>query len=93
MARKSITSRAILPLLAALVVLPIAISVLVAVSALLAAMSDKDGGVALKYIALGCGILWIVDLVSLVLLQGFHALGESAQPPSDRQDDSASGHE
>jgi hypothetical protein len=50
-------------------------------------MSDKDGGVALKYIALGCGILWIVGLVSLVLLQGFHALGESAQPPADRQDE------
>ena len=81
MGRKPIHSRTILPLTAALLVLPITISVLVAVSALLAAMGDTSGGVVLKYLALGCGLLWIVGLVCLVLVQGLLLLDSS--PPQD----------
>ena len=45
-------------------------------------MGDTVGGVVLKYIALGCGIVWVVGLVCLVVLQGFRSLDD---PPS--QDD------
>ena len=82
MGRKPIHSRAILPLTAALVVLPIAISVLLAVSALLAAMGDTSGGVVLKYLALACGLLWIVGLVCLVLVEGLLLL-DSSPPPAE----------
>ena len=74
--------RAMLLLVVVLLVLPIAISVLVAVSALLVTMGDTIGGVVLKYIALGCGIVWVVGLVCMVVLQGFRSLDD---PPS--QDD------
>ena len=77
MDHKPCPSKAILPLIAALLVLPISISVLVAVSALLVAMGDATGGVVVKYVALSCGILWLVGLICLVLLQGFYALTEA----------------
>ena len=64
-------------MIAALLVLPIGISVLVAASALLATMGDTTGGVVLRYLALACGILWVIGLICLVLLQGFHALKEA----------------
>ena len=82
MGRRPFASRAMLPLIIVLLVLPIAISVLIAVSALLVAMGDSVGGVVLKYIALACGIVWVVGLVCLVVLQGFRSLDD---PPS--QDD------
>jgi hypothetical protein len=65
-----------LPLIVVLLVLPITISVLVAASTLLVAMGDTVGGVVLRYIALGCGIVWVVGLVCLVVLQGFRSLDE-----------------
>jgi hypothetical protein len=77
MGQKTTTCKAMLPLIAALLVLPIAICVLIAISALLCAMGDAIGGMAIKYVALGCGILWIVGFICVVLLQGFHYLGES----------------
>jgi hypothetical protein len=76
MARQPLSSKALLPLIAALVVLPIGISVLVAASALLVTMGDATGGVVVRYVALACGILWVIGLICLVLLQGFHALKE-----------------
>ena len=77
MDHQPLLSKALLPLIAALVVLPIGISVLVAVSALLVAMGDATGGVVVRYVALACGILWVIGLICLVLLQGFHALKEA----------------
>ena len=77
MGHQPLLSKALLPLIAALVVLPIGISVLVAVSALLVTMGDTTGGVVLRYVALACGILWVIGLICLVLLQGFHALKEA----------------
>ena len=70
-------SKALLPVIAALVVLPIGISVLVAASALLVTMGDATGGVVLRYVALACGILWVIGLICLVLLQGLHALTQA----------------
>ena len=68
-------------LLAGMVILPIAAGVVLAVSALLVAMGDSAGGVVLKYLALGCGILWVVDLAALVLVQGLHGLTDHDEPP------------
>ena len=80
MDHKPCACRAILPVVAALLVLPIAISVLVAVSALLVAMGDATGGVVVKYIALACGVVWVTGLIALVLLQGLHAACEAGRP-------------
>ena len=68
-------------LLAALVVLPIAAGVVLAVSSLLAVMGDPVGGAVLEYIALACGILWVVDVAALVLIQGLHCLSDHDEPP------------
>ena len=81
MGRRPFASRAMLPLVVVLLVLPIAISVLVAVDTLLVAMGDSAGGVVLRYIALGCGIVWVVGLICLVVLQGFRSLDDP--PPQD----------
>jgi hypothetical protein len=67
-------------------VLPIAITVILAVSALLAAMNDTAGAMVLRYVALGCGILWIVNLVCLVLAQSLNSLGEGP-PGGDPSED------
>jgi hypothetical protein len=80
MDRKPCACRAILPFVAALLVLPIAISVLVGVSALLVAMGDATGGVVVKYVALACGIAWVIGLIALVLVQGLHAACQVCRP-------------
>ncbi len=72
-----------LPTIAASLLLPIAISVLLAVSALLVAMGDATGGVVARYIALACGVLWVISLVCLVILQGLHALGQARRDDED----------
>ena len=60
-------------------VLPIVICVILAVSLLLGTMNDPLGARVLKYIALGVGILWAVDLVCLVLAQGLNSLTDTDQ--------------
>jgi len=72
-----ITQRLTLLLLAATIVLPVAICVVLGVAALLNAMGDAVGGAALRGVALGCGILWAVDLICLVLVLAIRALGET----------------
>ncbi len=54
--------------------LPIAICVVLALSSLLGAMNDTRGGEALRYVALGGGILWVIDLICLLLVQGVNSL-------------------
>jgi hypothetical protein len=83
MGRKPCLCRAILAATAAAIVLPIAISVLLAVAALLAAMGDAAGGGVARYIALACGVAWVIDLVCLVILQGLHALGQAHRGDED----------
>ncbi len=67
--------------MAGILTMPIAAGVVLAVSALLAAMGDPLGGVVLKYIAMGCGILWVVDLAALVLAEGLNSLAENDEHP------------
>ncbi len=64
----------VLLLIAAAIVLPIAVCVVLAVGALLSAMGDSPGGGVLRYIAWAFGILWGVDLICLVLAMGVSVL-------------------
>ncbi len=63
-------------LIAGVLVLPIAICVIWAVSLLLGAMNDPLGPQVLRYIALAAGILLAVDLIGLVLVLGVNALAD-----------------
>ena len=61
-------------LIAGVAVLPIAICVILAVAALLGEMGEPPSQSPLKWVALGVGILWVVDLICLVLAQGVNSL-------------------
>lgn len=63
-----IPHRIVVALIAVTLLLPITICVVFGVSALLDEMGDTAGGAVLHRIALGCGILWGVDLISLVIV-------------------------
>jgi hypothetical protein len=78
-----IPPRILAPLVLASLVLPIAISVLVGVGHLLAAMGDQAGAAVLGYVALAGGILWTVMLVCLVVVLGIVALGRHEEPPEE----------
>jgi hypothetical protein len=67
--------RLIVCLVAGVVVLPIVLSVLVALARLLGAMGDAGGAVVLDRIGLGVGIVWLVDFVSLVLVLALERIG------------------
>lgn len=56
--------------------LPIALSVISAVAALLAGMGDISGWGVLCRIALAGGILWATDLICLLLLLAVRSLSE-----------------
>lgn len=60
--------------LVAAIVLPITIAVLCGVSSLLGALGDEAGSWALGRGALGCGIVWGLDLVCLVLMLAINAI-------------------
>jgi hypothetical protein len=77
MSRRPVSSKVLLALIVAGLVLPIAICVVLALALLLAAMGDAVGGVVLRYVALGGGVVWIVVLVGLILAQAIHALSRS----------------
>ena len=64
-------------LIAGVVVLPIAICVILGVAALLGEMGEPQERSPLKWVALGVGILWIVDLICLVLAQALNSLPNS----------------
>jgi hypothetical protein len=83
MPRPTIPHRAVLALLAATVLLPITICVILGVAALLAAMGDSLGGAVLQRVALAGGILWAIDLICLVLVLAINAVkarNESDEP-------------
>ena len=71
-------------LVAGILLLPITICVILAVRALLVAMDDTTGGNVLEYVAWGCGVLWVIDLVALVVVQGLGALVGSDEPPESQ---------
>jgi hypothetical protein len=60
--------------------LPIALCVVMGVSALLSGMGDAAGGRALQYVAMAGGIVWIINLLCLLLVLAIGTLGG----PDDR---------
>ncbi len=72
-----IPQRVVVLLVAAAVILLVAGFVTLGLGELLAAMGDLGGSVALKYIALGCGALCLVDLICLILVQAVRSLLET----------------
>ena len=75
-----ISRTALVGLLTAAVVLPIAISIVWAVSRLLLAMQDAVAATALDRVALALGLAWLLDLVCLLLAVALRVLG----PPDER---------
>jgi hypothetical protein len=67
--------RLMLYLIAGLVMLPIVLSVLLALARLLSAMGDGLGALVLDRIALGVGIVWLVDFIALVLVLALERIG------------------
>jgi len=68
--------RLTLALMAAAVILPIAICIVMGVAALLGTMGDAVGGRVLGWIALAVGIFWSLDLVVLLLIQALVTLND-----------------
>jgi len=83
MSQKLVHRWAVLVLIAGLIILPVFIAMIWGVSALLASMGDIRGGVVLKYVALGAGLLWGTDLICLVLVQGLNSLTETDDTTPD----------
>jgi hypothetical protein len=79
MRRKPVFTKTLFGLVVAGLLLPVAISIVVALASLLSKLDDPTGGVALRYVAMAGGVLWIVDLIAIVLVQAIDAL--------DRPDD------
>ena len=75
-----ISRKVLLVLVAAAAILPMAIAVIVAVGRLLAAMQDAAGAAVLDRVALALGILWAVNVISLVMALALERLG----PPGDQ---------
>ena len=61
-------------LLAGGVLFPITLGVVLGIGGVLKAMGDVAGSVVLNRIGLALGILWVLDLIALVLLQGLNNL-------------------
>ncbi len=70
-----IPRRLVLTLIAAAILLPIALCVVLGVAALLVQMGDASGGAVLHRTALAGGILWAIDLICLVLALAIGTLG------------------
>lgn len=76
--------RRILPLLLGLAAgLPVVVCILVAVARLLAGLGDTIGATVIDRLALAIGIVWAIDLVFLVISQGFEALNRD-EPPDEQ---------
>ena len=80
MSQKLVPRRAILLLIAAALVLPIVICVILAVGSVLAAMDDTPGYVVLRRIALAGGILWAIDLICLLVVLALNVLADDQEP-------------
>ncbi|HID77273.1 MAG TPA: hypothetical protein EYP56_14915 [Planctomycetaceae bacterium] len=76
MSRKPIPQRALFFMTAVGLVLPIALAVVLGAASLLAAMADPAGAAALRWVGFGLGVVWVVDLVSLVMAQALNWLSD-----------------
>ena len=81
MPRRLVPHTILLLLLAAAIALLIASLVGVGLGELLLKLGDATGGTVLKYVALACGVLLVIDLVCLVLAQALNSLTDSDEPP------------
>lgn len=81
MPKRLVPHTVLLLLVAAAIALLIASSVGVGLGELLVKLGDATGGKVLKYIALACGVLLVIDLVCLVLAQAVNSLADSDEPP------------
>ncbi|MHB1038134.1 MAG: hypothetical protein ACYC35_27090 [Pirellulales bacterium] len=68
------------------VLLPIVVSTLWAVGLLLAAMEDRGGATVVEQVSLAVRVLWIVDLVLLVVVQGIHAVVSCGERAAEREE-------
>ena len=73
-------------MVAAALVLPIALVVVIAAGELLVGMGDPGGSRVLSRVALGLGLVWAIDLVCLVTVLGIRALALGDEPPAERLD-------
>jgi hypothetical protein len=85
MHRPSIPRHIIGLAVAVAVIIPIAICLVLGVAALLSAMGDASGGGVLRWIVLGFGILWALDLVLLILGLSVNVLSDSDDSDSHEQ--------
>ena len=75
-----IPQRIVLALVVTALFLPITICVVLGVGTLLEGMGDVTGGDVLRRLALGCGILWGIDLICLVLVLAIGTLRGPNEP-------------
>lgn len=81
MPKRLVPHNLLLLLIVAAIGLLIASSVGVGLGELLVKLGDATGGKVLKYVALACGVLLVIDLVCLVLAQAVNSLADSDEPP------------
>ncbi len=81
MNRKPIPRPWLVVLTSLTLVLWITLAVVQALAMVLGAMGDTAGSQVVGWIALGIGVLLIVDLVCLVLALAVNALADSEEPP------------
>ncbi len=81
-----ILRHALIGLVVGAVFLPIVVSTLWAVGLLLAAMDDRGGAMVVEQVSLAVRVLWIVDLVLLVVVEGIHAVVSIGDRAAEREE-------
>jgi len=79
-----ISRRVITVLVAGSASLGVVLSLLLAVSMLVASLGDAVGALVLRWVACGCGILVAADLILLVIALGLNAIEDT--PRGDRNE-------
>ena len=78
-----IPQRFLLLLIALALMLPIGVFVILGLSRLLWAMGDQPGSVGAVRLAVACGGIWLLDLISLILVVAINAITNSDNPPKE----------
>ena len=78
MNQKLVPPGGVMFLLGAAAALPVAVCVVLAVSALLGAMNDTTGSRVLVYVAWSCGVAWVIDLVCLLIAMALNSLSNGS---------------
>lgn len=85
--RKLPPRRLVFALIVGSLVLPIALALVLATGRMLEAMGDHAGGRVLDRISLGLGLVWAIDLVSLVTALGVRSLDADGGARDDHLDE------